>query len=67
MGIYTKKGDRGETCLIGKSKKVGKNSKIINAIGSIDELNSLLGIISSLSKKRGLTSDIFKIQNLEGH
>ena len=63
MGIYTKKGDRGETYLVGKSKKVGKNSKIINAIGSIDELNSLLGIISSLSKERGLMNDILKIQN----
>ena len=39
------------------------NSKIINAIGSIDELNSLLGIISSLSKKRSLINDILKIQN----
>lgn len=44
MKIYTKKGDLGETSLFG-GKRVPKNHIRIRAYGSIDELNSLLGIV----------------------
>ncbi|MBI5452030.1 cob(I)yrinic acid a,c-diamide adenosyltransferase, partial [Candidatus Gottesmanbacteria bacterium] len=50
--IYTRTGDKGETSLYG-GKRVSKNSIRIEAYGSIDELNSLLGIVSSfLADKR---------------
>jgi len=53
MAIYTKKGDRGETCLFG-NKKTSKSSLVINAIGAVDELNSYFGIIVSISEDFGL-------------
>jgi len=63
MGIYTKKGDRGNTCLYGKSKNVEKFSNRINSIGAIDELNSYLGVCISFSGDHLLTEKIKKIQN----
>ncbi|MEM0143117.1 MAG: cob(I)yrinic acid a,c-diamide adenosyltransferase [Candidatus Micrarchaeaceae archaeon] len=42
MYYYTGKGDKGYT-LIG-NKAISKSNKILNAIGDIDELNSLLGL-----------------------
>lgn len=44
MKIYTKKGDTGKTALFG-GKKVSKNSLRIEAYGTVDELNSMLGLI----------------------
>lgn len=44
MKIYTKKGDGGTTSLFG-GKKVLKNDFRIEAYGTVDELNSVLGII----------------------
>ncbi len=44
MKIYTKTGDSGETFLYG-GKKVFKNHLRINACGSVDELNSVLGMV----------------------
>lgn len=42
MTIYTGAGDEGKTKLLG-FRPLKKNSKIINAIGEIDELNSFVG------------------------
>jgi len=42
MSIFTKKGDKGRTDLIGK-KNVKKKSEIIEAIGQVDELNCFVG------------------------
>ena len=44
MKIYTKKGDKGTTQLLG-GKRVKKNNVRINAYGTIDELNSHIGLI----------------------
>ena len=45
--IYTKKGDGGFTGLYGTKKRVPKSSKIIRALGALDEANSYLGVIDS--------------------
>lgn len=63
MGIYTKKGDRGDTCLYGKKENVAKFSNRISSIGAIDELNSYLGVCISFSGDHLLTEKIKKIQN----
>lgn len=47
MKIYTKTGDKGETSLFG-GKRVRKDSLRIEAYGTVDELNSLLGVARSL-------------------
>jgi cob(I)alamin adenosyltransferase len=43
MKIYTKNGDRGETSLLG-GQRVPKDALRIEAYGTVDELNSVLGI-----------------------
>ncbi|MCL2650360.1 MAG: cob(I)yrinic acid a,c-diamide adenosyltransferase [Candidatus Azobacteroides sp.] len=42
--IYTKSGDKGSTSLIG-GKKVSKSDARLNAYGTIDELNSFIGLL----------------------
>lgn len=49
MAIYTKTGDRGKTSTF-SGKRVLKSSKLICAIGSLDELNSYLGIVGGLEE-----------------
>lgn len=44
MKIYTKTGDKGKTSLFG-GKRVDKNNERIEAYGTIDELNSIIGLI----------------------
>ena len=44
MKIYTRTGDRGETSLFGGAR-VPKNDARIEAYGTIDELNSHLGVV----------------------
>jgi cob(I)alamin adenosyltransferase len=46
MKIYTKQGDKGSTSLFG-GQKVSKASARIDAYGTTDELNSLLGVVLS--------------------
>ena len=48
MKIYTKTGDKGETGLLGGSR-VPKNDPRIEAYGTIDELNSHLGMLRDLA------------------
>lgn len=48
MKIYTKKGDSGNTSLFGGSR-VSKSSARIEAYGTVDELNSVIGLAASYS------------------
>lgn len=48
MSVYTKTGDKGKTGTFG-GKTISKSSKLIQAIGAIDELNSYIGVIASES------------------
>ena len=49
MSVYTKTGDKGETGTFG-GKRVSKSSRLIAAIGAIDELNSYLGVVGGLTE-----------------
>lgn len=48
MKIYTKKGDAGETSLFGGNKTKKSNVRI-SAYGTVDELNSTIGMVLSYS------------------
>jgi cob(I)alamin adenosyltransferase len=61
MKIYTKTGDKGETALFG-SGRVSKDSKRIHAYGTVDELNSVLGIVRSLDAPRQIDNIVEEIQ-----
>lgn len=73
MKIYTKTGDRGETSLYG-GKRVVKSHLRVSVYGSVDELNSVLGVVlAKLDDKRVETfinevqKDLFSIgSNLAG-
>jgi cob(I)alamin adenosyltransferase len=59
MKIYTKKGDTGTTQLIGGTR-VSKGSLRIESYGTIDELNSFIGLIRDQN-----INEIYKNQLLE--
>ncbi len=42
--LYTRRGDKGRTGLFGTDERLPKDSLLYDALGTIDELNSLLGI-----------------------
>lgn len=58
MKIYTKTGDKGLTGLIG-GKRIPKSDIRIIAYGSVDELNSYIGLSISLLSKHTLSSSSF--------
>jgi len=55
MKIYTKKGDKGETSLLGGTR-VKKSNIRIESYGTVDELNSWLGLI----RDQNISSDTKK-------
>lgn len=69
MPIYTRKGDKGQTSLYG-GKRVLKSATRVEAYGTIDELNSVLGLtVATLpspvqelkSELEAIQSDLFDI------
>ena len=61
MKIYTKKGDSGNTSLIG-GKIVQKHNHKVDAYGNIDELNSFLGLVRDISDDNQVNNIIINIQ-----
>ena len=59
MKIYTKKGDTGSTGLIGGTR-VAKHSLRIDAYGTVDELNSYIGVVRDYP-----IADMYKTQLIE--
>lgn len=59
MRIYTKTGDKGTTSLY-KGERVSKADARVEALGAIDELNSLLGTIK-LAPLRKVQKDLMNI------
>ena len=62
MKIYTKTGDMGQTSLFGGTR-VKKSNIRIDAYGTVDELNSYLGLLRDQIKDDPLISDLIIIQN----
>ena len=62
MKIYTKTGDKGETSLVG-GKRVPKYDERVEAYGTIDELNSHLGLIRDLLGDEKLRVVVLNLQN----
>ena len=62
MKIYTKSGDKGTTTLIGGTK-VPKHNLRIEAYGTVDELNSFLGLLRDNIDDQNIKNDLIEIQN----
>jgi len=60
--LYTRTGDRGETGLFG-GRRVPKDHPRVVAYGTIDELNSALGVAVSFIRQRALVATVQSIQN----
>ena len=60
--IYTKTGDDGTSGLIGGTR-VGKSDKRLEAYGTVDELNSWIGLIKTEAVEDAVTSTLELIQN----
>ena len=60
--ITTRNGDQGKTKLA-QGDSVYKNELIINVIGDIDELNSVLGVCISSCNDENIINEIKNIQN----
>ncbi|MFA6956806.1 MAG: cob(I)yrinic acid a,c-diamide adenosyltransferase [Thermoanaerobaculia bacterium] len=62
MKIYTKTGDAGETSLLG-GERVRKDHHRIEAYGTIDELNSQIGVIRASWPGGPIDADLAAIQS----
>jgi cob(I)alamin adenosyltransferase len=60
--LYTRKGDKGKTQIFGCDQKLSKSSAIAEALGTLDEANSFLGIIKSKVEDIKLRTVIHNIQ-----
>lgn len=63
MALYTRKGDKGDTGAFGCKQRFSKNSALTEALGSLDEINSLLGICKI--KARDLKFKIYDLSLFE--
>lgn len=61
MGVYTKRGDKGDTATL-NDKKTSKNSPVIRAIGNIDEAASYIGVCKSEADDDDLIKILISIQ-----
>ncbi len=62
MKIYTKTGDQGETGLFA-GPRVRKDHPRIEAYGSVDELNSLLGVVRAEPLPEAMNLALTRVQN----
>ncbi len=60
--IYTKTGDKGNTSLIGGTK-VPKNDIRVETYGTVDELNSWIGLVNDQLNDESLKDELKKIQD----
>lgn len=60
--IYTRTGDDGTTGLIG-GKRVSKDSPFVEATGSLDETNAVLGLLRSRELPQNIDSVLQRIQD----
>ncbi|MCA6364360.1 MAG: cob(I)yrinic acid a,c-diamide adenosyltransferase [Bacteroidetes bacterium] len=62
MKIYTKTGDKGQTSLIGGTR-VPKHHIRIEAYGTVDELNSWIGVLRDSIAEEAVTALLIEIQD----
>jgi cob(I)alamin adenosyltransferase len=61
--VYTRTGDKGETALVG-GKRVPKDSQRIEAYGTIDELNAIVGLARAFNEEKLTESEAHRFLDL---
>ena len=61
--VYTKTGDKGTTSLIGGTR-VKKSDIRINSYGTVDELNSFVGLLATYVEEQDTTELLAEMQNV---
>ena len=67
MSIYTRKGDAGESGLFGTKERFPKDSAIYDALGTLDELNSLLGVCYALCQEKSADAASKVVRDVQEH
>ncbi len=62
MKIYTRTGDEGQTGLFGGAR-VGKDDPRVEAYGTVDELNSCLGVVRASNPSAQTDASLLQIQS----
>jgi cob(I)alamin adenosyltransferase len=62
MKIYTRKGDKGKTTLVG-GKPVPKTHTRIEAYGTVDELIAQIGLLHDMIEQKELKSELLEIED----
>ncbi len=60
MALFTGKGDKGTTKTFGCDQRISKSSTIAEALGTLDEVNSFLGLVKVESEVSGYVYDTKK-------
>lgn len=55
MVLYTRKGDKGTTKVLDSRERFSKGSELAEALGSLDELNSFVGLAKAKSREAGVS------------
>jgi cob(I)alamin adenosyltransferase len=63
MKIYTRRGDGGETDLLG-GPRVAKDHLRVEAYGAVDELNASLGVCAAVTRQADLRGIVQRVQEL---
>lgn len=66
MALYTGSGDDGTTKTFGCTGRISKSSPVAEALGTLDEINSLLGIAKVRSYEAGFAFEGEKVGDLVG-
>lgn len=61
--VYTKTGDQGKTSLV-SGRRVSKSDLIFEAYGTVDELNSALGVLLTKTDHERVSAEAKVIQNI---
>jgi len=60
--LYTGKGDDGTTYFFGSKERFGKDTPLVEALGTLDELNSLFGLVKSQVSDLKIKKEIEGVQ-----
>ena len=60
--LYTRTGDSGTTSLVG-GQRIGKDSVRLEAYGTVDELNSWMGLLAAEATDNDTADTIYMVQN----